>query len=123
MEPVIDCLVINTLFQANCFVVRKDAESSDAVVIDPGGDPAPLLEHLESIGVAVAGILVTHADSDHIEGVAQLAESTGAEVWIPAEEAGALREGRSRNGPPVRAYRPEHELSDGDKLTLAGLVV
>src|SRR5262249_26439045 len=73
-------------------------------------------------GARCAGILVTHTDVDHIGGVAELAEGTGAEVWCPKDEADMLRDPSSapRGGgsPP---YDPEHEVDDGDEIELAGL--
>jgi len=113
---VVDRFILDQLFAANCWVVRLD-EDAPAAVVDPGGDPAELL----ASGVAVGGILVTHADIDHIGGVALLAEATGAEVWMPAGEADALRAGRTRGGLEVPAYEPEHEVTGGDEIEVAGI--
>ena len=52
-------------------------------MIDPGDDPTPLRLELARMGTRPGGILVTHADVDHIGGVAALADGTGAEVWAP----------------------------------------
>jgi glyoxylase-like metal-dependent hydrolase (beta-lactamase superfamily II) len=108
-------------FQTNCYVVRSGDGATEAVVVDPGGDPAVVLEALARLGAHVAAILVTHTDVDHITGVAQLAELTGAAVWAPAGEIDALREGRSRSGTPVRPHEPEHGVRGGDRFTVAGL--
>src|SRR5205807_2541480 len=59
MPLSVDRFVIDNRYAANCWVVRA-AEDAPAAVIDPGGDPEPLLE----AGVDVAGILVTHGDVD-----------------------------------------------------------
>jgi hydroxyacylglutathione hydrolase len=88
------------------------------VVIDPGGDPALLGED----GVETAAILVTHTDIDHIAGVAELADWSGADVWMPAGEADALRTGVTRGGGRVRPYEPEHLVAGGDQVDVAGLV-
>ena len=90
-------------------------------MVDPGGDPAPLLAELERLGASVGAILVTHGDIDHIAGVADLAGATGAEVWAPAGEAEALRRGETRGGMRVLPHEPEHEVGDGDRVTVAGL--
>jgi len=116
MPLTVDRFVLDEQFASNCWVVRA-GEQGPAAVVDPGGDPAPLLE----AGVEVAGILVTHSDVDHIGGVAALAAATGAEVWIPAGEADVLRRGTTRGGFPVGAYDPEHEVRDGDAVTVAGI--
>lgn len=121
MPPAIDRFILNTAYQANTYVVRSSRDASNAVVIDPGGDPAPLRVELAAMGAQAAGILVTHADIDHIAGVTDLAEESHAEVWIPAGEAAPLRAGRDRNELPVRAYDAGHEVADGDTLAVAGV--
>ncbi len=104
-------------FQSNCYVVRAGPDAVEAAVIDPGGDTSPLA----GLDVRVAGILVTHTDIDHIDGVAELAERTGAEVWVPVGERDALRDGRSRTGKPVAPHPPEHVAAGGDRLAVAGI--
>jgi glyoxylase-like metal-dependent hydrolase (beta-lactamase superfamily II) len=86
-------------------------------VIDPGGDPSLLGDD----GVETAAILVTHADVDHIAGVADLAEWSGADVWMPVGEADALRNGVTRGGARMRPYEPEHLVKGGDVVDVAGL--
>src|SRR5262249_41458248 len=108
-------------YESNCYVVRTDRSASEAVVIDPGGDPSGLRLELARLGTRTAAILVTHTDIDHVAGVAELAEGTGAEVWAPAGELDALREGVSRGGAVGKAYEPEHAVAEGDTLSVAGL--
>jgi glyoxylase-like metal-dependent hydrolase (beta-lactamase superfamily II) len=79
-----------------------------------------VLGALARLGGRVAAILVTHTDVDHIAGVAELAERTGAEVWGPAGEIDALRDGRSRTGNPVRPHDAEHAVRGGDTMAAAG---
>jgi glyoxylase-like metal-dependent hydrolase (beta-lactamase superfamily II) len=109
--------VLNPQYGQNCYVVRSSEEAAEAVVVDPGGDPAPLLER----GVSVAAILVTHTDIDHVLGVADLHRATGAEVWVPAGEADVLRTGAARTGGGVPPHDPEHVVADGDVVSAAGL--
>ncbi len=61
-----------------------DAQRSVAVV-DPG-DAATVLAALESQGLTLATILVTHHHADHIGGVAALAARFGVPVFGPARE-------------------------------------
>jgi glyoxylase-like metal-dependent hydrolase (beta-lactamase superfamily II) len=120
MTIVVDRIPM-TEFRSNCYVVRAAAAAGDAVVIDPGGDPTALRLELARLGARTAAILVTHTDVDHVGGVAELAEGTGAEVWAPAGEADALREGRTRGGRTIRAHDPEHEVAGGDTFEAAGV--
>lgn len=95
MSLVVDTFVMGP-FRSNCYVVRSERGTAEAVVIDPGDDPSPLRLELARMGARTAGILVTHTDVDHIGGVADLADGTGSEVWAPALEADALRTGETR---------------------------
>ena len=70
----------------NCYVVRADAASPDAAVVDPSGDAAELRLLLAQLGARCAGILITHGHWDHLVGVADLAEATGAPVYMPEGE-------------------------------------
>jgi len=109
--------ILNPQFGQNCYVVRSGDDSTDAVLVDPGGDTTPLL----ALGVTIAAILVTHADIDHVLGVADLHRATGAEVWTPAGEADVLRTGTARAGGRVPPHDPEHLVADGDIVQAAGL--
>jgi glyoxylase-like metal-dependent hydrolase (beta-lactamase superfamily II) len=120
MPLLVDRIVLSQ-YGSNTYVVRADHGAAEAAVVDPGGDPTPLRLELAGMGARTGGILVTHADVDHIAGVADLAEGTGAEVWMPASEVDSLREGRTRGGARVRPWEPEHEVRGGDAVTVAGI--
>jgi len=107
----------------NCYVVSASDEATEAVVIDPGGDAAELGRELERLGVTCAGILITHGHWDHLGGVADLAEATGAPVHMAAEERIALE--RINDFAPaelsLRPYTPEVLLEGDETLDLAGI--
>ena len=56
----------------------------NAVAIDVGGDPAPILEYLAAHKLSLEAICLTHRHFDHVYGVAALAAATGATVYSPA---------------------------------------
>ena len=120
MPIAVDSFVMGP-YSSNCYVVRAERGAADAVVIDPGDDPTPLRLELARMGARTAGILVTHTDVDHIAGVASLADGTGAEVWAPAGEADALREGMTRSGSRVPPHDPAHTVTGGDEITVGGV--
>lgn len=69
-----------------------------AIVVDPG-EAAPVLQALGQLGLELHTILVTHHHADHVGGVAELRQATGAKVYGPAREkipqpAQALRHGQ-----------------------------
>jgi glyoxylase-like metal-dependent hydrolase (beta-lactamase superfamily II) len=108
----------------NCYVVRTSDEASEGVVIDPGGDAAELRRELERLGVTCVGILITHGHWDHLGGVADLADATGAPVYMAAEERIAL-ERINDFAPaelPLRPYTPDVLLEGDETLDLAGII-
>ena len=121
MPVSVESLVLSPQYGSNCYVVSASAEAPAAAVVDPGGEPDAVLRLLAGRGQSTAAILVTHSDVDHIAGVAELARLSGAEVWVPAGEADALRRGTTRHGSAVEPHEPEHEVADGDRVEAAGL--
>jgi hydroxyacylglutathione hydrolase len=107
----------------NCYVVRTERGATEAVVVDPGGDAARLRLELASMGATCAGILITHGHWDHLGGVADLAEGTGAKVHM-AEEERVLLEDVNSFVPPglrLRAYTPDVLLQGDETLEVAGI--
>jgi len=103
----------------NCYVVRAGRGAPEAVVIDPGGDAAELRLQLASAGARCAAILVTHADADHVAGVADLAEGTGAPVYAPPKEL--MPSERASGWLAVPPYSIDTELTGGETLDVAGI--
>jgi hydroxyacylglutathione hydrolase len=77
-------LVALTAFADNYIWMLHDGRS--ALVVDPG-DSRPVFDALQSHGLKLSAILVTHHHADHMGGVAALYEATGAQVFGPAREA------------------------------------
>jgi glyoxylase-like metal-dependent hydrolase (beta-lactamase superfamily II) len=120
MPLVVDPFVLGP-FRSNCYVVRSERGAPEAAVIDPGDDPTELRLELARMGTRAGGILVTHSDVDHIGGVAALAEGAGVDVWAPAGEVEALRDGQTRGGMRVTPHDPAHTVTGGDEIGLAGI--
>ncbi len=107
----------------NCYVVRASRGAGEAVVIDPSGDAAELRLELARMGATTAAILVTHGHWDHLLGVADLAEGTGAPVYM-AEDERALLENLPDlvpQGVVARGYTADTFLHGGETLELAGI--
>jgi hydroxyacylglutathione hydrolase len=109
----------------NCYLVRREPSASDAVVIDPGADVAEIRLTLARRGATCAGILLTHSHYDHIGALADLAEGTGAPVWLPAGEKDVFERPNdfyARVGVSIRGYTGESELlSGGETFDAAGI--
>jgi hydroxyacylglutathione hydrolase len=107
----------------NCYVVRSETSAEEAVVVDPSGDATELRLTLARLGTRCMAILVTHGHWDHLLGVADLAEGTGAPVHM-AEGERMLLESPGDFTPPgvtLRPYTPDVLLSGGEVLALAGI--
>ena len=107
----------------NCYVVRARPDASEAVVVDPGGDAARIERELAEMGSRCRAILITHGHWDHLGGVADLAESTGAPVHMADDERVLLEDLNSFTPPGVelRPYVPEVPLQGDETLELAGI--
>ena len=103
MSLAIDQLSLGQI-GTNCYLVRAGPDATEAVVIDPGDEPAEIERALASHGAACAAILLTHSHFDHFGALAELAESTGAPVWLPEGELDVFRR-PSASSPAIRCAR------------------
>lgn len=110
--------------QENSYLVRQQG-AERAVIFDPGDEPERLLGAIEQLGVRLDAILLTHTHFDHVGAVAPLARATGAPVWCPALEREVMLD-VMRYVPwpgfgPFENHDPEHLVSGGERISLAGL--
>ena len=66
-------------YQTNCYLLF---EGDKAVVIDPGYEADTILRALETLGMSLEAILLTHGHFDHVGAVEALAKATGCSLWI-----------------------------------------
>lgn len=116
------CLPVG-LIQANCYLVW-DGEGRGAV-LDPGGEAEKLLAAIRRERIQVEHILLTHAHIDHMMGVAELLEATGADLMIHKADAPALEDPKyslyTEFGEPFQPLRADRLLEDGDTVTAGQL--
>src|SRR5919199_475933 len=122
MPPIVDRYELGPI-GTNCYVVRASRTAKDAVVVDPGGDAAALRLELARLRTSCAAILITHGHWDHLGGVADLAEGTGAAVYMARDERIALERVNDFTPPNVRLrpYTPDVLLEGDETLELAGI--
>ena len=71
----------NGQFAENCYLVA-DRRTREAVIIDPGEEPAMFLAELDTRAWTLRAIWLTHAHIDHIMGVGAVRRATGAPIHL-----------------------------------------
>jgi hydroxyacylglutathione hydrolase len=119
---VVDTYALGPI-QTNCYVVRRERGTAEAAVVDPGADAAQLRLELARMATTCTAILITHGHYDHLGGVADLAEGTGAPVYMPEGERQTLEQFRdfAPAAFPGRPWTPDTLLDGGEAVTVAGI--
>ncbi|MGH2535976.1 MAG: MBL fold metallo-hydrolase [Candidatus Promineifilaceae bacterium] len=107
------------LYQTNCYLLVSEQERVVAVV-DPAWDGSIIASHVSKAGWRVSHILLTHPHLDHVGGLAELKELSGAPVYLHPEGAEMLARAAVSarlQGLELRQPAPaDHALSDGQRL-------
>jgi glyoxylase-like metal-dependent hydrolase (beta-lactamase superfamily II) len=80
--------IFNTPFEdmtVNSYLVW-DSRAKVAAAFDTGSDAGGMLDLIQSEGLRLQMILLTHTHDDHIADLPRLAKETGAEVWSSEKE-------------------------------------
>ncbi len=109
--------------QTNCYFVYEEGRR-EAIFIDPADKGAYIYDRLQEKGFTVAGILLTHGHFDHIWGLAELRERSGAKVYAYAGEKALCGDAHLNvSAGAGRACTADVDVyaDDGDEITIAGI--
>ena len=108
----------------NCYIVWDD--NCVAMVIDPADEAEKILSVIQSEGLSVAAVVLTHVHFDHLLAAEEVCAATGAPLCIGRGDEDALLDPiRNLSGvfqlcAPVR-LNADKLLSHGDVLTIGRL--
>jgi hydroxyacylglutathione hydrolase len=83
-------------------------DTKEAAIVDPAWEVDTLLREVARRGLTVTTALITHTHNDHIEGVAELVQETGATVVVNPREADRVR----------ADARTVREVTDGELVAI-----
>lgn len=128
-EPQVTELMVRGMvvgvFQENCWVIGN-RRTGEAICIDPGDQAEDILAMAREMGVKIKAIANSHAHVDHILGVGDIKNETGARFLMHRDEAAIAAQaaksalmlvGREVADPPTPDYHPE----DGDVVEVEGV--
>ncbi len=128
-EPQVTELMVRGMvvgvFQENCWVIGN-RRTGEAICIDPGDQAEDILAMAREMGVTIKAIANSHAHVDHILGVGDIKNETGAKFLMHRDEAAIAAQaaksalmfvGREVPDPPTPDYHPE----DGDVVEVEGV--
>ena len=109
--------------KCNCTIIAN-LITSEAVIIDPGGDHREILDKLESKNLKVAKVFHTHAHFDHFLASAEIRRATGAKLGLHTEDVflwNALETQCRMFGIPYTSTPPvDFHIRDDDEIPLTG---
>ena len=118
-------LIVGEL-EANCFIV--EAPEQTAIVIDPGAEAEVIAAELESRGLTLRKILLTHGHFDHTAAAKELKDRYGAQVYISAQDEELLPDKEKSvaffiPGAPFHPVEPDARIKDGDIISQGSMKI
>ncbi len=121
----IDTLVLGS-YQTNCYILRRDEDAKDCLIIDTGMRAEPLVEFLTTEDLNPIAVILTHGHADHIIGLDLLGQKfPQTSVYIHKLDAPLLTESEKNlsllAGGPFETEPADHLLEENQTISLAGI--
>jgi len=121
----IDLLVLGA-YQTNCYILRKDTNSKNCLIIDTGLEAYELIDFLSGYELKPAALVLTHGHADHIAGAAALCENYhDIKIYIHKLDAEMLTDAANNLsalvGEPFKTRTADILLEEGGIIEQAGI--
>lgn len=110
--------------QTNCYLIGCE-ETLQAAVVDPSWDGRAIIATAENDGWEISHILLTHGHFDHVGGLTEVKNATGAPIFVHPADVDMLRNATMsaaffgiRVAPPPS---PDEMLADGQIIVVGNL--
>jgi glyoxylase-like metal-dependent hydrolase (beta-lactamase superfamily II) len=67
------------------------SDTREAAVVDPAWEVDRLLREARALDLRITQVLITHGHHDHVEGIAEMVQHTGASIVVNAREIDRVR--------------------------------
>ena len=110
-----------TEFQQHCTLLWCE-KTMEGAVVDPGGYIDLIIEAVETKGIKLQKVLLTHGHLDHVGAVADLAQRYGIPIEGPHRDEQSLIAALPQQCvmfgfPPVKTFTPDRWLVQGDTVS------
>lgn len=115
--------IVLGMYQTNCYFAYRE-DSKDVCVFDPADSGDYIFKELTDRGFCVKAILLTHGHFDHIYGANELRKLAGCKIYAGKDEKELLNNSKlncSASVGRIETVEADEYLSDGDKLSVAGM--
>jgi glyoxylase-like metal-dependent hydrolase (beta-lactamase superfamily II) len=105
-----------------------DEKTKEAALIDPADSPEEIMAMIQKSGFSVKKILLTHGHFDHIAALNEIAQETGAEIFVSEKDVELLRDANKNAamlffGMDIHSDLPVTNVKNGDKIAVGNLEV
>lgn len=125
MRPILETFTVPP-FGENTYLLG-DADAGAAIVVDPGGRVDDILRVAAQRGVTIRAIVNTHAHIDHVSGVEELKQRTGAPFWLHRDAEPMLATGPAQAEmfglPPFEVPAIDAYLTEGQTIDVGGIAL
>jgi hydroxyacylglutathione hydrolase len=122
---ILKILVVG-IYGTNCYIVGSESTKS-GMIIDPGAEPKNILNAVDTLGLSISWIVITHSHFDHIGALKAVKDATGAKFAIHEAEAEGASQALAQvvggilSRSITKPVKPDKSLEDGDVLDAGDL--